>query len=1539
MARWNHQYVRQVAGEKEKYRGSDDLRNLLRLVTQSIYSDDIHYALELIQNAEDEGATQVDFRVTPAHIIVYNDGEPFDEDDVEAICSIKTGFKKNKIGFFGIGFKSVFNITDAPHILSGQFSFRIRDCLYPAPVRRVNRKLARPLPEPEQGALFILPIKRGKDASKLAKELETINDRLLLFLTSVQRITFCNQTGEKPHEWAITRAHRNDAMIVENTLLDRKTQWRVFSRTVRVPRSRKEIRLGPKKDVEQTTLVIAFPTPEGSSIPDLRSECLYCYLPTKRRPDMSFLVQGDFIPTLARENIDEDSPWNRWLLGEIAKLAADSYLELRKDSMFRDHLFDLIRLPDEVGDPLFKEVANQILNHLGNRAIAPVRMEADRWRKPSGVAIVPSELRRLLKFRDLKAMFGNRRQHADEELGERAHKVLGRLGAPEVGLSEVIGLLDSTEAVKSKSSSWFLDIYDYLAQQYEFRRLYDTKAEFERLARVPFLSTSDGRLVAPADYSGSDRLLVQHPQTKSLGGWVKMFDEGELVFLDRHFQEAKKDRRVKINPELEEKRKRVKAFLRQYGVAPMMRPYQIIQRVILPKFESGKFRGYPDEKLVLFTNYVRENLIAYVNQMRSQRKSLQSDEEAIADIRETLRLKGVYIEDGHRVEGYFSPSELYIDNHGRRLEPIARALDGIETTPYVSPIYRDRQIVRGYTSVPRRGRRQEVVDWDTFFEKLGVWRSPRLRVLEPVNLGWRHEGREWVSKPDDFSRYNRLCEDKVLPDLELLLQYYKQDPVARHKQVRLFRDLLAEFWEQDYQPKNQCRHQWFYYNPHERVLRETSFYHQLCETPWLPVEGIRDQLFRPKQVYFKTPLNEGLLPRGIPFIEVKDDKTKAFYQAIGVNERPEKSEVLGHLGQIRRTWHGNRFPTDWPEPMGRIYRHILSSSKVEREGQEFQELVSAFRDEALIFLPSTQGNWWKPDQVFWEDRNDVFGDLRGYLGPYYNPGVKRLFGYVGVKATPSVSDCLKALEALTIRWARSDTEEQRPLKGLVDRIYGEINRLLEMQVGIDVSVEADVATDIEEEVLRKAFDRPLYLTDAEEGEEQFVIPAEVYYCDDEQLRGLAAGKVHLLWLQTDWHLYRTFFQKAGIEPLSSIVSVDVVAENPMSALPDEVQFLRELAFYLRPYLKYHHSKQFVQWDRGEALTRLETLDVQMTPALRLEYRLDGQPPNVIPNVPAYYEGDENRLYVLSHSNWLLAHLDAVSRELARIFESLGVPLKTQIESLLSGGFDEEARLGKFESFGIPQRMAGDFIEPIQLRLREGRHKASKAPQPEVTPDREADKPKETTVEVGIGSEEEAKPTMTVVIEHWEDLISLEDIQGFRGEIDRHQQVVVLPPNVRPTSGPKGDPGKEHNGKGPRTITKSTVGAGETEALAIELVIAYERSHGRTAKDVHHIKNIGYDVKSTGRYIEIKSVKRNAGQISFEPSEWEAAERYNDSYYLYIVSNLLKGQTTRLRVIRNPYKYLQVYVPGKRIARNWERAVSENMEVVLVDERENEYTEV
>lgn len=121
MSRWDSFLIEKIFTEKEQEK-SEDRDNLLRLTSQRLYGEKTHYVLELIQNAEDEASSSIIFMFSDDNIVIINDGRPFDEEDVWGICSVRPGKKRNKIGFFGIGFKSVFNITEKPQIISNNFS-------------------------------------------------------------------------------------------------------------------------------------------------------------------------------------------------------------------------------------------------------------------------------------------------------------------------------------------------------------------------------------------------------------------------------------------------------------------------------------------------------------------------------------------------------------------------------------------------------------------------------------------------------------------------------------------------------------------------------------------------------------------------------------------------------------------------------------------------------------------------------------------------------------------------------------------------------------------------------------------------------------------------------------------------------------------------------------------------------------------------------------------------------------------------------------------------------------------------------------------------------------------------------------------------------------------------------------------------------------------------------------------------------------------------------------------------------------------------
>ena len=102
------------------------------------YSDRTHFIYEILQNAEDAGATYIRFILHKDRFEVFHNGRPFNEKDIIGVCGIADGTKEDgtRIGHFGIGFKAVYGYTSTPEIYSGKYSFRIQDYLNPFEIKQ-----------------------------------------------------------------------------------------------------------------------------------------------------------------------------------------------------------------------------------------------------------------------------------------------------------------------------------------------------------------------------------------------------------------------------------------------------------------------------------------------------------------------------------------------------------------------------------------------------------------------------------------------------------------------------------------------------------------------------------------------------------------------------------------------------------------------------------------------------------------------------------------------------------------------------------------------------------------------------------------------------------------------------------------------------------------------------------------------------------------------------------------------------------------------------------------------------------------------------------------------------------------------------------------------------------------------------------------------------------------------------------------------------------------------------------------------------------
>jgi superfamily II DNA or RNA helicase len=81
---------------------------------------------------------------------------------------------------------------------------------------------------------------------------------------------------------------------------------------------------------------------------------------------------------------------------------------------------------------------------------------------------------------------------------------------------------------------------------------------------------------------------------------------------------------------------------------------------------------------------------------------------------------------------------------------------------------------------------------------------------------------------------------------------------------------------------------------------------------------------------------------------------------------------------------------------------------------------------------------------------------------------------------------------------------------------------------------------------------------------------------------------------------------------------------------------------------------------------------------------------------------------------------------------------------------------------------------------------------------------------------------------------------------------------------------------------------ETESIAMQVVMNFERAQGRQVYDVHE-KDLGYDITSLDlssgalRLIEVKGLSESSGTILLTPNERRVAEDRRDCYWLYVVT--------------------------------------------------------
>ncbi len=485
------------------------------------------YPFELLQNADDAsaeaaGVGRARFVLTDSALLVADDGDGFGDEQIKAICSLGRSSKdpRKAIGYKGLGFKSVGEITDRPQVISGAHRFGFDEVRL---IRELERRVGGALPDGQRLPVyaFPFPVARedlGADADLVdrifsdgyrtvmrlpfkaktersavqAHLLTTLTPRLLLFLRATNELVLEGTTDDFS---AYASRESNTATATEVLLesLGKTEHWRVYRREVDITPAELVAELGDSwRKVTRVAVAAAVPLDDNGRAMRGPTYPLHVYFPTEEATGFGCILQGDFVLELDRRHISrspEAVPYNAWLAKQLAELVADD-VAMDLASRHPQSAVPVTALAASSDASGFgAECATKIVEQLRNTPFIPSLDGTNR--RPADALVLPSSVpnphlaHRHLNLDDLGHL-----AIADIEADADARKFLTeRLGVAPIGADEIVKRLQHPSDDHHSFFQLLVDWADAL-----------TVARFAvMLHDVECVLTESGRWVTPTD--------------------------------------------------------------------------------------------------------------------------------------------------------------------------------------------------------------------------------------------------------------------------------------------------------------------------------------------------------------------------------------------------------------------------------------------------------------------------------------------------------------------------------------------------------------------------------------------------------------------------------------------------------------------------------------------------------------------------------------------------------------------------------------------------------------------------------------------------------------------------------------------------------------------------------------------------------------------------------------------------------------------------------------------------------------------------------
>ena len=353
-------FIQELYKKRSNYSDPDQAtmqENSLILLSSGIYTEEERFVFELLQNAVDahnEESKMLDVKmiIKDGYFIFLHNGEAFTERDIVGLCDVGNGNKMKdvkKIGYKGIGFKSVFMRSTNVTVQSGGYCFKFDKSYwdnYWDEHWSVNDFGARDTEKKYLMPWQIIPIETTPPISLSNYEYnvatyikingtDTLEQKILKLLSSSQFLLFlmCDnirmtfEINGKTKCWIEKQKQKHNNQVVLSTNGREESRWLIHTNeNVEVPSELREaisadINTPDKlKNVDTFDLSFAVALDEEGKLKRLEQAVVYTYLPTSfcfGSEGFPFLVNANFITDAGRQQLHKDSEWNKLIFSKI----------------------------------------------------------------------------------------------------------------------------------------------------------------------------------------------------------------------------------------------------------------------------------------------------------------------------------------------------------------------------------------------------------------------------------------------------------------------------------------------------------------------------------------------------------------------------------------------------------------------------------------------------------------------------------------------------------------------------------------------------------------------------------------------------------------------------------------------------------------------------------------------------------------------------------------------------------------------------------------------------------------------------------------------------------------------------------------------------------------------------------------------------------------------------------------------------------------------------------------------------------------------